>query len=403
MATMLSAENHDWTKRLKGDPGSLGFSTSYMSVEGIQNPPYVFFRAGRVEEKDLKNYTFWERGSHNMPEGESMIRTAGEGASDWDSTAYNMILVEETRKFLNRHLRKQADKPFFSYVALGAVHAPHSPPYNYTDGSPVAGQYDTKHMDIIFEMDKVVGSLIKLLEEKKLVQDTIIIFTSDNGGLGRQYGDFSSGPLRQAKGSIYEGGHRIPMTIRWDKGNIPSGEKRSQVIGLNDLFATLCDLAGVEIPVGQAVDSVSFADNIFDEDSTEGQREYLGTWMFRDRNFIAQAIRKEEMKLVHKYNENVFELYNLTADISETNDISEDNQELVEQMFEKLKELSPCYDNVGRFNVYIPWLEQKVKKKCEFFAKKLQRCHSFPEGRLNCRLTCGSPSDIKWCRKSPLE
>ena len=89
-----------------------------MSVEGIQNPPYVFFRDSKIQQKDLNDYTFWEKGSHNMPKGESKIRTAGEGAYDWDSTDYNMILVEETRKFLNRHTKKQPDKPFFSYVAL---------------------------------------------------------------------------------------------------------------------------------------------------------------------------------------------------------------------------------------------------------------------------------------------
>ena len=191
------------------------------------------------------------------------------------------------------------------------------------------------------------------------------------------------------------------MTLRWDKGNIPRGEKRSQLVGLNDVFATLCDLAGVDIPAGQALDSVSFADHLLDEGTTEGLREYLGTWMFRGREFIAHSIRKKEMKLIHKYDEDVFELYNLTADISETNDISDDNPQLVEQMFEKLKQISPCYDRIGKFPIFLPHLGKKVKKNCEWFARenKKWRC-GLPEGQLNCHLTCGSKKDQVWCKQA---
>ena len=140
-----------------------------------------------------------------MPQGESIIPYEGEGSNNWDSTAYNMILVNETEQFLDRHLNEHPDKPFFSYVALSAVHQPHSPPNKYLDGSPIAGEYDTKHNDMLLEMDKVVGSLIQMLEERQLIEDTIIVFTSDNGGLGSKFSNFSSGNLRGSKGSIYEG------------------------------------------------------------------------------------------------------------------------------------------------------------------------------------------------------
>jgi arylsulfatase A len=114
-------------------------------------------------------------------------------------------------------------------------------------------------------MDKVVGSLIQMLEEKDVIEDTIIVFASDNGGLGTnvtndlEFGHLPSGPLREEKGSIYEGGHRISITIRWDNGMIPKGEKRPHMVGLNDLFATLTDFANITVPYGQASDSVSFA------------------------------------------------------------------------------------------------------------------------------------------------
>ena len=125
-----------------------------------------------------------------------------------------MLLVNETARFLDDHEANRNGDPFFAFVALGNVHIPHSPPNKYLDGSRVAGQHATGHMDVLLEMDKVMGSLNQLLEERNMENDTIVVFTSDNGGLGgkwgsRDYGHNSHGPLRGAKGQIWEGGHRI--------------------------------------------------------------------------------------------------------------------------------------------------------------------------------------------------
>ncbi len=179
--TMLSNKNHDLSKPIGQGPRDIGFDESYITSNGVQSPPYAFLHNSKFIEKTFDNITYWAEGNYSMPEGISRIGQEGEGAGDWDASAYNMILVNETEKFLDMHLQNQADKPFFSYVALGSVHTPHSPPNKFLDGSPVAGQYDTRHKDMLLEMDMVVGSLIKLLEDRNLVEDTIIIFSSDNG------------------------------------------------------------------------------------------------------------------------------------------------------------------------------------------------------------------------------
>ena len=171
-------------------------------------------------EIDVEDAVFWEKGNHTARLGQSSIKASGEGQSDWDSTAYNMILVNETEAFLDDHMVNRADDPFFAYVALGSVHIPHSPPDKYIDGSRVAGELPNGHLDILYEMDKVVGSLLEMLEARNMTEDTIIVFTSDNGGLGRkhanswEYGHESNGILRGKKGEIYEGGTRVPMIIR---------------------------------------------------------------------------------------------------------------------------------------------------------------------------------------------
>mmetsp|Transcript_23261 Transcript_23261/g.28576 ORF Transcript_23261/g.28576 Transcript_23261/m.28576 type:complete len:555 (+) Transcript_23261:54-1718(+) len=355
--TMLTNKNNDWSKQLGKGPKHVGFNKSYFSIEGIQRFPYVFFRNDLLETK-VEDVKFWNGGTYNMTKGESKIIQAGEGAKSWDSTAYNMKLVTETKRFIKIHKKKKPQDPFFAYVALGSVHRPHSPPRTYFDGTPIAGKYPTPHMDVLGEMDRVVGSLFRYVKKKGLLDNTIIIFASDNGGyhetVSEQHGHHTNGPLRGHKGMIYEGGHRIPMMIQWEN-HIPKGETRSQLVGLNDLYATLCDIAGINVPSGQAEDSVSFADHLFDQSNTDGLREYLGTWQFKDA-LVSQAIRKNNMKLIHNYQNDTFELYDLEDDLLETNNIASDNPALVDEMFNQLQTISPCSED-------LPLIKQCIKQR----------------------------------------
>ena len=397
---ILGSENHDWTSPLEEGPVDIGFNTSFITTGGIQNPPYTFFRDNKLIS-GLDEIIFWDKGRFLMSQGESEIKTSGEGDTDWDSSAYNMILVNETVDFLDNHLSNNQSNPFFAYVALGAVHVPHSPPFNYIDGSPVAGEYPNGHMDVLFEMDKVVGSLIQALEDRNLMNNTVVIFTSDNGGLGKKhansadFGHYSNGPLRGIKGEIYEGGTRIPLTIRWDNGSIPQGEKRNKLIGLNDVYATLCDIAGIDISESTAMDSISFLDNVYDE--TKGTREWLGAWTYGNKDLLHESIRKNEMKLIRNYGTGDVSLYNLTADISEAIDVSVGNEDLVEEMITELKTFGPCYDDVGRF-VIVTKGTRVIRKNCAWFAKRntKSRCLKYPVGQDHCRLTC-SMSNRKYC------
>ncbi len=160
----------------------------------------MFLRDGKFE--DLTNITNWVYGTYSMPFGQSIIPRPADGSPTWDSTAYNMMLVNETARFVDDHLENRPEDPFFAYVALGAVHVPHSPPDKYMDGTDIAGEYGTAHMDLLAEMDLTVGSIIQHLEDRGVLGDTIVVFTSDNGGLGQRttgsnaFGHDSSGPLR---------------------------------------------------------------------------------------------------------------------------------------------------------------------------------------------------------------
>ena len=337
---ILSTENHNWTQSIDEGPKDIGFNHSYITIGGIQNPPYIFFRDGRIQEESFyDNIKMWKKGTHKMPEGKSKIKVAGEGISTWDSTAYNMIIVNETEAFIDRHLEEQKDDPFFTYLALGSVHKPHSPPYEYLDGTPIAGEYDDPHLELLVEMDKVVGSLIDILTSRKILNDTIVVFTSDNGGVGTD--EYTSGPLREKKGSLYEGGHRIPMTFRWDSGGIPRGESRSHLVSLNDLYSTFCNLVGIDVPESQAMDSISFARYLLDGTNLMSLREMYGVWSYKKNSLSAGAIRMGPMKLIHNYDDDVFELYDLSKDLSEMNDISEDKPNMAKKMSKTLRKLCP--------------------------------------------------------------
>lgn len=353
----------------------------------------------------------WNIGTYSMPSGISHIINKGEGDTYWDSTAYNMILVNETKAFLDNHVAHRGDDPFFTYVALGSVHIPHSPPDYYLDGSPVAGKYPNEFLSMLDELDKVVGSLLRTLDERQLLEDTMIVFTSDNGGLGpkfsnsSKYGHLSNGPLRGQKGEIYEGGIRIPLTIRWDNGGIPKGEERSNLVGLNDLFSTLCELAGIEVPLGQAIDSISFASHLYNKDVYT--REYLGAWTFHQKKKLGywfESIRKKDMKLIMNHTKSsrsiTYKLYNLTSDISESNDISEGNEDLIKIMVRALKRFGPCDDDYRKFKI-INRKNRLLTRSCSWVARKnvQYRCNKYVAAQRRCRFTCSFGEDAHFCAR----
>jgi len=195
-------------------------------------------------------------------------------------------------------------------------------------------------------MDKAVGSLVEIIREKGLAEDTIVVFTSDNGGrkYSQEYGHRTSGPLRGWKGSVYDGGHRVPLLIS-QPGIFPEGERRGKVVGLNDLYATVCELVGIsKPPPPSAEDSISFASYIKDT-SVEMQRTSLGT--FRLLNGWTHALRVGKLKFVHDPNTNDMEMYDMKNDIGETNNLlngqfSELERERAIEMCKELRELGPC-------------------------------------------------------------
>ena len=384
----LTCCNIDWNKPMLQGPNDIGFDESYYTMGGIQSPPYSWFRNGYLitENEDI---TYWRRGVYNTSNGVNIIPKPGEGDVNWESSEYNKRLVIEAENFLKDHSETRSDDPFFMLVSLGQVHGPHSPPNFYLDGTPIAGQYDNPHLDLLYEMDLVVGTLISAITDRGLMDNTLVIFASDNGGLNMGY---PNRVLRGKKNTIWEGGTRIPFIMRFD-GVIPAKENRTDFIGINDVYSTLAEFAGISYPKKSAQDSVSFAKYAI---STKNlfEREYLGTWNHIRSGLVAEAILYSDFKYIRFHSPQKYDaLYNITNDIGETKNLLElepGTYDAVKvQLKSKLRELGFCPLDRDGNNIPITRFGKRDRLvKCSWFSTK-KRCKKQLSGELYCNSRCG--------------
>jgi len=347
---VLTCPTYDWTLPAREMATDNGFNHTYHTAGDILTCPFAWLRDDILEmESDDDEVVYWEPGVYDMQYGESVVkRQACEGDPVWDTSGYDMIVVNETLDFLDVHLESRPDDPFFAYVSLSSMHAPFTPPDFYIDGTPISGTYERDDQDLQMLMDLVIGSLVDGLTSRELIHNTIFIFVSDNGSDHVTYGDpstyIANGPYRGKKGEVWEGGHRVPMIIRFDAG-FPAGVERSHMVSLTDLFATICDLANVPLE-DQAIDSVSFADYIKTNDTT-GLREFLPVWQFSRTMLQSESLRWHNLKFIRDYKEEVSYLFDLNTDVSESHDLSQlsdEYREIADFMGRKVAELREYFE-----------------------------------------------------------
>ncbi|MBP7140266.1 MAG: sulfatase-like hydrolase/transferase [Opitutaceae bacterium] len=221
--------------------------------------------------------------------------------------------------------------PLFLYLNFSRPHIPLKPDPKLLakyEGAPgfEAGSQNPKYAAIIEGLDRDVGLILAAIEQKRIEQRTIVIFASDNGGyLGTEADPVTSNaPLREGKASLYEGGLRVPVVVRVP-GLTAAGITDDSPIHSVDWHATLADLAGASVPGG--LDGVSFAGNIRGEYARKARTLY---WHFphyrRSRPGIgaspSSAMREGDWKLIHFYEDNHVELFNLREDPGETRNLA---------------------------------------------------------------------------------
>ncbi len=183
---------------------------------------------------------------------------AGLIAPDFPMEEVDLVFLKKSREFLEQHVRQSPSKPFFLFHSAQAVHLP----------SFAAPQFQRKskagpHGDFILQLDHVVGELMKTLDELGVADNTIVLFTSDNGPettsvihMRADYGHDGARPWRGVKRDSWEGGHRVPFLVRWPS-RIKAGTSTSQLASLTDLMATVADIIDAKLPDDSAEDSFS--------------------------------------------------------------------------------------------------------------------------------------------------
>ncbi len=256
--------------------------------------------------------------------------------------------------------RRNDPNPFFLFVCFHEPHEPISTDARFSKLYPPADKPGrAAHHGNITQMDAAFGRLMKTVDALKLRDGTFVMFTSDNGpAITSIHPHGSSGPLRDRKGYLYEGGIRVPGIIRWPGVTKPKTTSSTPVCGV-DLLPTLCEIARLNLPTDRAIDGASFLP-IFDDKPLDRATPLY--WQFNAaRGKPKVAMRRGDWKIVatlsvpqikpygdiraadqqsHKTAElDTFELYNLAADIGETKDLLADEPARFESMAAKLRKM----------------------------------------------------------------
>ena len=264
-------DDADLTKGIFDGPAAHGFDFARFTSRshGTSGPD-----AGITGTKTGKN----KRGDRNTPtqsigpghvHEETSVSANGQGKqlhkdgpNAYDLHSLGSRHSDHAISFLNNHFeaKDSSEKPFFLYYPSNSNHGPYTPDKKIGDkavkgaGRTMSGQATSVRLDYIYENDVALGRLIDYLENtddprnkgSKLIENTIVIFTSDNGA--EVPAKTATGPVRSNKGSCFEGGHRVPFIASWPKGKIAKGKVSDQLIGLQDLYATFSEIMGVALP-----------------------------------------------------------------------------------------------------------------------------------------------------------
>ncbi len=234
----------DFGKPVANGPTALGFSEDFLFPASLDMAPYVYLRDDEVIEQPTISNALHPGRWGPAVKGMEAAQCLGDFA-------------REARAFIGR--ANEMEKPFFLYLPLTSPHTPIAPSEAFKGRSDL-GPYG----DFLMETDWVVGEVLAELDDRQLAEDTLIVFTTDNGcspaaGIPKleAKGHFPNGKLRGHKADIYEGGHRVPFLVRWP-GKVAAGAVSDRTICQTDIFATVA--AALDQPLGEtaAPDSVSF-------------------------------------------------------------------------------------------------------------------------------------------------
>lgn len=338
----------DHSKPITGGPQTAGFDYHF----GLDVPnfaPYIFMENGILQ------------GNPSVQKPNNMYGTPGMMLPGWKLEDILPTLTNKAVEYIDNHAKENGSKPFFLQVTTTSPHTPIVPAKDFI-GKSEAGPYG----DLVHQTDYTIGQVLQALKRNNLEENTIVIFTSDNGSPARagdphvhgpefqtpgsvetMFGHNPNAPLRGMKTDIYEGGHRVPFIVKWP-GQFPANKVSDETICAIDIMATIASIVNYKLPTNAAEDSYNLTalfkgEKVGVDDGKEAIREATihhsenGSFAIRKGNWKmipqkgnggwthAQSVKKAA-------NEPEGQLYNLETDPKETINLWEKHPEIVKEL-----------------------------------------------------------------------
>lgn len=337
----------DYAKSLRGGPFDHGFDWYFGQHASLDIPPYFYIQNDRAtaaptELIQAKNSPGW-----TAIQGE--FWREGRIAPDFKMEGVLSNYTSKAVDYIQKRARSDDGKPFFLYFALTAPHTPWLPTEAFRGKS--GGNMYTQWVE---EVDDSFGQVLAALERAGIADNTLVIFSSDNGPTWypedvRKYGHASAGDLRGMKADAWEGGHRVPFIVRWP-GRIKPGSTSPKLVCFTDMLATYADLVGATLPADAGEDSFSFLPELLGRNSQGPTRKEMilgqgknnlsirrGDWKLIP--FLGSGGFSKPSKIKPQPGDPAGQLYNLAADPGETNNQYAAKPDVV-------KELSTLVDQI---------------------------------------------------------
>jgi arylsulfatase A-like enzyme len=277
-------------------------------------------------------------------------------APDFDLEEVDLVFLKKSQSFLEQHVKRNPEQPFFLFHSAQAVHLPSFPADRFkgaTDAGP--------HGDFIFELDYVVGELMRTLDRLGVADDTLVMFSSDNGPettttihMRADHQHDGARPWRGMKRDQWEGGHRVPFLARWP-GRIQAASTSGQTVCLTDVMATCAAVVGADLPADAAEDSYDILPVLLGRQPEASTRRYTlhqtislalairrGPWKYLDhKGSGGNRYDRQPMQafaLPDTAPEAPAQLYNLDSDPGETTNLYFEHPEIVKELKTKLDE-----------------------------------------------------------------
>ena len=329
----------DWSQPVKDMPLDKGFDY-FWGIPASMNYGVLAWFEGRHATVPPTQYTQKKPNKialsdyRIMPPYDKTAKAAPAGKAKLE-VAPDFVDIECLDRFTSKALewmdKRDKDKPFFVYLPYTSPHKPVIPMPRFR-GQGAAGAYG----EFMIETDWHVGRILDFLDRERLAENTLVVFTSDNGPettwkqRTAKFNHQSNGQYREGKRSIYEGGHRVPFFIRWPAGVAKPGRSYDGPVCQTDLLATFAELLGAKLPAAAGEDSQSFL-QVLKEDTTLERVP-----MIHHSSSGGFAIREGRWKLVMEAKKSQRELYDLASDPGESNNVIAEYPEVAKRLRQTL-------------------------------------------------------------------